>query len=497
MPDLTDQPDEHLAYSWHVHATGTRGPYFGGRWCRSFDKMKGEPPEYDPTTGYPLPLDQKARAYGMDHTRDGGYDFTIEGPLGYGQDRCSYQLTMARSERAIDEGLTTVAENTIRYFHLHTEDEPYCRSWFKGDAKASAEQRQAKFGGTVEGPLEYGKDACPYLNAALNPEVPEEDEDEEISDTPVGEDGPEEDEDEEISDTPVGEDGPDEPDADEPEEASGETEEAEEPAAVEPAEEPPVEQPAPAKRGRRSSKKAAAESVAEPEELAAPTVESTVKTHDGHPIDLHELECSSCNGTLDNHKCPAQRRRNQPSGRKAVTEHPVCPHCGGRAHWNDQGTKVNVECLIRQMLLETGALASPYDRLPVFEMDDIINFGKWLAKKKKEGVTLAYGKMAAENGAAGTFAAIRQAQQKAAKAQQTEAAAPGTRIEDIAETVQGEEVDDFEETVPEKPKRKTKKEKAAEKAEAEAAAPAEAVTPVDKKAARQAALKAKLAGKAK
>lgn len=473
MPDLTDQPDEHLAYSWHVHATGTRGPYFGGRWCRSFDKMKGEPPEYDPTTGYPLPLDQKARAYGMDHTRDGGYDFAIEGPLGYGQDRCSYQLTMARSERAIDEGLTTVAENTIRYFHLHTEDEPYCRSWFKGDAKASAEQRQAKFGGTVEGPLEYGKDACPYLNAALNPEVPEEDEDEEISDTPVGEDGP------------------DEPDADE-------TEETEEPAVVEPAEEPaeepPVEQPAPAKRGRRSSKKAAAaEPVAEPEELAAPTVEPTVKTHDGQPIDLHELECSSCNGTLDNHKCPAQRRRNQPSGRKAVTDHPVCPHCGGRAHWNDQGTKVNVECLIRQMLLETGAIASPYDRLPVFEMDDIINFGKWLAKKKKEGVTLAYGKMAAENGAAGTFAAIRQAQQKAAKAQQTEAAAPGTRIEDIAETVQGEEADDFEETVPEKPKRKTKKEKAAEAAAAEPAAAKD--SKADRKAARQAALKEKLAGK--
>ncbi len=114
----------------------------------------------------------------------------------------------------------------------------------------------------------------------------------------------------------------------------------------------------------------------------------------------------------------AQLRESRP--RKAPEDHPTCPHCGAKMHWNQAGATINFECLWRQYSIATNRIDSPNDRLPLFSDEDIAPFGEWVATRKKSRKNpLAYGKMPAANGLASTYAALR----TATKAESAEATA--------------------------------------------------------------------------
>lgn len=476
-----------VMFSFHVHDDDG--------WCRtSFTRWSHE-------MSSPNGDDLKFQAIQAAERLNG----TVVGPLSYTSGRCDNPPVHPEvEERIVPRAKATAAPAAIQAYHLHTDEEPFCRSFHASEQPEENRKRaanaQKRYNGEVVGPLGYKADECAFKAdmEALEEEILEDDDEEEIEEVedsdeseesddepeeeevdlddeePVGEEEDSEDI-SELDEEPVGDDDDLEIE-DEDEEIEDEDEEIEEVEEEEPEPVPPARTRGKAAKAAASAPVAATKtpSKARPKAAAASAPAKTpgkvatavkpepepihVKAHSGirkdAEVDLTQLECSGCGGSLDGHKCPSQAKRTGIK-RKAAEEHPSCPHCGGRVHWNNGGALVNFECLYRQFLMESGEIADPSSRLPIFTAEHLKSMGKWADGKKKSGVELTYGKMEAAGGGGATYSGIKAATTKAAKA-----AAPGTRIEDVAEEV-----------LPEPPKKLSKKELAAQKkAEAEAEA---------------------------
>lgn len=187
---------------------------------------------------------------------------------------------------------------------------------------------------------------------------------------------------------------------------------------------------------------------------------STIAPNNGTTVvDLDVEDSVGSQGTYGK-VVPVAARVNEPTKRKAPEEHPACPHCGGKMHWNAAGAAINMECLWRQYCLATGRMDSPYDRLPVFEEADMEPWTEWKnTRKKSRKNPLAYGKMATASGEVATYSALR-AKQKAESAEDTAKAVTGGKKAKAGRPKQEEVVD------PLAAKRAARKSKAAAEVEA-------------------------------
>lgn len=167
---------------------------------------------------------------------------------------------------------------------------------------------------------------------------------------------------------------------------------------------------------------------------------TNVKLPDGSEQRSEDVICEECDKPVSQHSCvnggaaagvaPAAVSRST-GPRKAPASRPPCPHCGGAIHFSMPGGLQNDECIMRQYYLDKGEIPDPYQRLPIWSLDEWARVVDW-AKSLK--TPLSYGRMESAAGGAGTYAAQRPPAEKRAKKQA--AAASGERIEDIAQTVE-------------------------------------------------------------
>jgi len=152
---------------------------------------------------------------------------------------------------------------------------------------------------------------------------------------------------------------------------------------------------------------------------------SSVRSIEGTTVvDLDVEDSVGSQGTFGK-VVPVAAKVNEPRKRKEATEHPPCPHCGGKMHWNQAGATINFECLWRQYCMATSRMDDPNDRLPVFEEADLEGFTEWKnTRKKSRKNPLTYGKMAAATGEVATYSALR-AKQRAESAEDTAKAVTG------------------------------------------------------------------------
>lgn len=110
---------------------------------------------------------------------------------------------------------------------------------------------------------------------------------------------------------------------------------------------------------------------------------------------------------------PATSTRKTGVTRKDPSEHPPCPHCGGKMHWNAAAASVNHECMWRQYCLANKMMEAPNDRLPVYTADDTMPLAEWVvARRRSRKNPLTYGKMEASGGGYATYSAKRAAEAK-------------------------------------------------------------------------------------
>jgi hypothetical protein len=161
---------------------------------------------------------------------------------------------------------------------------------------------------------------------------------------------------------------------------------------------------------------------------------------DGKEADASTVVCEDCGKPVSEHACgssgggsgvsPSPVSRST-GPRKAPQSRPPCPHCGGAIHFSMPGGLQNIECIARQYYVDKGDIADPYERLPIFGLDELPLMYDWSKTLK---APLTYGRMESAAGGAGTYAAQRPPAEKRPKKQR--AAGKGERIEDIAETVE-------------------------------------------------------------
>lgn len=208
-----------------------------------------------------------------------------------------------------------------------------------------------------------------------------------------------------------------------------------------------------------------------------------VKAPDGTEQDGSALLCEDCEQPLSNHRCNggssstgsasagAGTATRSTGPRKAPQARPPCPHCNGAIHFSMPGGLQNMECAMRQYYLDQGTIADPYERLPVYGLDEV---GRMLDWSKSLKTPLTYGRMESAAGGAGTYAAQRPPSEKRAKKQKP--AAAGEKIEDMAEAVDPTASATGTVTT-EKRKRGRPKKQAPAAVAAQAPAPAPAPTP--------------------
>jgi len=160
---------------------------------------------------------------------------------------------------------------------------------------------------------------------------------------------------------------------------------------------------------------------------------------DGKEADGASVTCEDCGKPLSEHTCngsagsgisPSPVTRST-GPRKAPQSRPPCPHCGGAIHFSMPGGLQNVECIARQYYVDKGDIADPYERLPIFGLDELKLMFDWSGTLK---TPLSYGRMESAAGGPGTYAAQRPPAEKRPKKQA--AAAKGEKIEDIAAGVE-------------------------------------------------------------
>lgn len=157
---------------------------------------------------------------------------------------------------------------------------------------------------------------------------------------------------------------------------------------------------------------------------------------DGSDIPSNDVICKDCEESLAHHRCngasgggsvtfTSPTRSTGP--RKAPTTRPPCAHCNGAIHFSMPGGLQNTECIMRQFYLDKGEIKTPYDRLPLFGIDDLANAIEWA---RSLATPITYGRMLTAAGGSGTYSSLRP---KTGRKKKTVPAAPGAQIQDMAE----------------------------------------------------------------
>lgn len=189
---------------------------------------------------------------------------------------------------------------------------------------------------------------------------------------------------------------------------------------------------------------------------------TTVTLPDGSEQDATTVICKGCEMPMSDHSCggasvtitsgatAAPSRSTGP--RKKPSERPPCPHCNGAVHFSMPGGLQNIECVMRQWYMDTGVIAEPNARLPIYGPADVAEAQKWI---ETLATPISYGRMESAAGGAGTYAALRpKAEPKeGGRKKKVKPAEEGERIEDLTG-----EIEDFEATTTdEEPAKKSKK----------------------------------------
>jgi hypothetical protein len=164
---------------------------------------------------------------------------------------------------------------------------------------------------------------------------------------------------------------------------------------------------------------------------------------DGTKSDAHDIICEGCEKSISEHSCGGSvtittggagtGRSTGP--RKAPATRPECPHCHGAVHFSMPGGLQNVECAMRQYYQDTGVIADPYARLPIYGLDEIRAMLEWTTTLS---TPFTYGRMESAAGGAGTYAALRpkaDPKEKSERPKKRKAAEKGERIEDMVSEV--------------------------------------------------------------
>jgi hypothetical protein len=113
--------------------------------------------------------------------------------------------------------------------------------------------------------------------------------------------------------------------------------------------------------------------------------------------------CPNCAEPMDSHSCPGSGTTVVRKKRKAPGEHPTCPHCGGRVHWNNGASLVNFDCMYRQYLMASGEIHDPSARLPVLTAAKLTEMADWIDEQveaaEKGGAVFEYGTITGAGGA--------------------------------------------------------------------------------------------------
>lgn len=182
-----------------------------------------------------------------------------------------------------------------------------------------------------------------------------------------------------------------------------------------------------AKGSKAASAKAPKAATAAPTPPVPVHVVSKSNIKAAEEVDLHDLECSACKGSLEDHRCPAQKKAQ--TARKKATEQPQCPHCGGRMHFSIGAGMINLECLSRQFLVDQGEMADAHARMPVVTADSVKLMARWIRKQEQDGKALAYGSMESAGGTVKSWADIRKEREQNGKT--PEQVAESLSVEDI------------------------------------------------------------------
>lgn len=176
-----------------------------------------------------------------------------------------------------------------------------------------------------------------------------------------------------------------------------------------------------------------------------------VKLPDGSEQNASEMICEGCEQPMSEHSCGGSVTITTGSAgtgrstgpRKAPATRPECPHCGGAVHFSMPGGLQNVECAMRQWYKDTGVIADPYARLPIYGLTDVASMLDW---NQSLATPITYGRMESAAGGAGTYASLRpKADPKPAgsRAKKRKAAEKGERIEDLAGAVTADDFEDL------------------------------------------------------
>jgi hypothetical protein len=164
---------------------------------------------------------------------------------------------------------------------------------------------------------------------------------------------------------------------------------------------------------------------------------TTIVLTDGTRADGSSVTCDGCGKPMSDHDCEETKVREK-KPRAKPEEKPPCPHCGGAFHFSMPGGLQNTECIMRQFYVDNGTLENPYQRLPVFTLQDLKAAVEWADDLKQP---ISYGRMESAAGGSGTWSSIKKAATAASgtatpkRAKKIKPAAAGEKIEDLAEEV--------------------------------------------------------------
>jgi hypothetical protein len=103
---------------------------------------------------------------------------------------------------------------------------------------------------------------------------------------------------------------------------------------------------------------------------------TTIVLTDGTRADGSSVTCDGCGKPMSDHDCEETKVREK-KPRAKPEEKPPCPHCGGAFHFSMPGGLQNTECIMRQFYVDNGTLENPYQRLPVFTLQDLKAAVEW------------------------------------------------------------------------------------------------------------------------
>lgn len=169
-------------------------------------------------------------------------------------------------------------------------------------------------------------------------------------------------------------------------------------------------------------------------------VSTNVRLPDGSETPSSSVICEGCGSSMDNHACggaapaPTIVTSRSTGKRKDPHERPLCPHCGGAVHFSMPGSLQNMECILRQYGVSTGAMSDPFQRIPLLPAITLAAAAEWAAKEGK-----TYGRMESAAGGSGTYTSLRPKVAPEDRKPRARKAGKGEKIEDMAAAVVPEE----------------------------------------------------------